>query len=308
MTEQHEPRPEFLEHLEWQIRTETRRQRRFAAGEIPWWRRGALRTAALVIVSLLVGFAGATAAQEGSERRALELLERQSQLQLQMAELELGLAADRLVWLESLVAEGNASERQLGLARWQREMMEREVTRARLSLEELQASGRPARNDLAAPLVNGRDLVSERLELRLEDLQTQLTVVTFQFEQVAGLVEQGRADRLDRERLDLEQSRVLREIEHVQRTLELRERFLDGAIGESDARSRQDLLVAQRDVTLARQQVAHASYQIEQAERTDGFSEMDRSAAETELRMAEVQLEIAETRLRYLRQQNRSRE
>jgi len=305
MTEQHEPRPEFLEHLEWQIRTEARRQERFdTPAQDPWWRRSALRTAALVVISVLLGFAGATAAQEGSERHALELLERQGRLQVEMAELQQSLAADQLAWMEGLVQRRAASEGQRAMLKLQRDMLEREVAGARLELEELRAAGRPANDDLAAPPVDGRDFVRERLQLRLADMQARLTMTAFQVEQVAGLVEAGSGSPLDLAQLELQQDQILREVSFVRRELALRERFLDGELEADAVRTEHALLEARLDADSARRRVETARTRLEHALETDGFSEIDRSTAGTRLRMAEVQAEIAEARLRYLRQQS----
>ncbi len=62
--EQHNPDPDFVSRLEWQLGSEYRRQQRFdenGASKSP--RFSWLRTAALILVSLSLGVAGVNATQ-----------------------------------------------------------------------------------------------------------------------------------------------------------------------------------------------------------------------------------------------------
>lgn len=312
MTDSHEPRPEFVEFLERQVRRQLRRQERFAPEarrtppprNVSWWRRRAVRTAALVVVSVLVGYAGATAAQDASERRARELLELQANARLEMARLEASFAADRLVAIETRVGRGEAPEQELGRATLQRAFSEREVAAAELDLQELEATGRPPRNDLGAPLVSGRDLVGARLRLRLEALRDERTHAAREVEQLAAGVDAGRYHPFDLRlrRLDLE--RLERQLASIRRTLQLRESLLAGEIQEAEARQRQALLEARMDVEDARADLELARARAERMLDSPDHEEIQRLGAEYELRMAEVRAEMTELRLRILREQS----
>ena len=73
MSDQHQPRPEFLSHLEWQIQTALQRRDRFAEPV----RNGnwtTLRIVLLVLGSVFMGAAGAVATEEVQESRLRDLL------------------------------------------------------------------------------------------------------------------------------------------------------------------------------------------------------------------------------------------
>jgi hypothetical protein len=153
-----EPDPEFVDRLEWQLRGEMRRAREFAARSR---RRGWIRAAALVVLSVAIGFATATFAQQIEDREQARYL---------MMELEgrLDLANLRVQMLQEFALDQGTTDpderRQLEL---QAQLAQWEMRRLALDYEEARATGAPPRDELTAPLVRGRDFVTERLEIEL---------------------------------------------------------------------------------------------------------------------------------------------
>jgi hypothetical protein len=145
-----EPDPEYLEHLEWQLRTEVRRRERFPqpAASTTMGRRSALGLAA---ASFLLGTVGTLAAQRipGPVRVGEE----------PTVTAAGGEAVDS-VTPDPLLMPAPARS---ALAELEEEQHERALLR--IDERETTASGRPPRDDLSAPVVGERDFVHERLEL-----------------------------------------------------------------------------------------------------------------------------------------------
>lgn len=162
----HQPTPEFRDYLEGEITREFRRHRSF----------GRLRLTAILLGALTVGTtAGLASAQirQGAQRDSL----------LQTAQSDLALAGLRLDMVRRMM-EDVASRFRVGavgpsvLAEAESELrqMEAMAARARLNVEEIRASALPARDDLNAPLVSGRDFVTERVQIDLFMAQQRLTI------------------------------------------------------------------------------------------------------------------------------------
>lgn len=307
MSHEHEPAPDFVERLEWQIRREVRRQDRFEPQRPPLWRRRWLRTAALVVLSVLAGYAGATAAQDAAERRERELLELQSRNRLDMAELQLRFADDQLGQLRRLARSGDAgAQEQLRNAQLQRRSVEQEAEVAHLDLEELRATGRPPRHDLVAPLVGGRDLVRARLELRLDAMQVQhVDLLPWVADAKVG-VATGTPDSFEVAYRQFQLERMEREMAFLRRSLELRDRFLRGELDEAATLARRELLEARMQVEGIEDELELARLRLEAIDRADDGEgdpgeQATRIQAEYQVEIAQLMLEAAERRLQILR-------
>lgn len=168
----HEPDPEFLHHMSWLVRTARRRQERFAAPVAPATMGrprlvlGRLQAAALMLFALACG-ATAGVASERLQRSPLTRLRAERaalRLQTAIADHERGRAEhERLAMLH---ARQLVSEAELDASADRLAELQLERDRLRLEREEVELSGRDPDDSLAAPLVDGRDFVAERLELR----------------------------------------------------------------------------------------------------------------------------------------------
>ena len=83
----HEPDSQFVEHLEWQIRSSLRRRDRFAL-PVPSGALRVARTAALVLLSLMGGAGAVVAAERIQDSRERELLLAQTSIEVDMAAAE----------------------------------------------------------------------------------------------------------------------------------------------------------------------------------------------------------------------------
>jgi hypothetical protein len=161
----HQPTAEFREYLEGEVTREYRRQRSFAR----------LRYAAVLFATLAAGTtAGLASAQirQGAQRDSLL---QTAQSDLALIALRLQLAQANVADARSKVAAGVTGRGALESAESELRQMEAQAGRARLNVDEIKATAMAPRDDLNAPLVDGRDFVSERLQLDLFTSQQRLT-------------------------------------------------------------------------------------------------------------------------------------
>jgi hypothetical protein len=169
----HEPTPQFRAHLEWEMeRTLRRGPKRDAVTRTTRWDR--LRRAAVILLAAAVGALGSvvSAQVQLSGERGVLIAAEESHLALAVRRVEIAgeIAADtRQKFNVGVVARDVliAAEAEL-------QAMESAAARIRLNIDEIQATGRPPRDDLSAPLVGRRDFVTERLDLELAVAQRQL--------------------------------------------------------------------------------------------------------------------------------------
>ena len=161
----HQPTPEFRDYLEGEIVHEFRRHRSFAR----------LRLTAVFLGLLAAGTtAGLASAQirQGAQRDSL----------LETALSDLSLVVLRLDMMRKLTEDlstrlkvGVVGPSALADAESELRQMEAQAARAKLNVDEIRASALPARDDLNAPKVDGRDFVTERLTIDLFLAQQKLT-------------------------------------------------------------------------------------------------------------------------------------
>ncbi|HEX6315813.1 MAG TPA: hypothetical protein VFZ73_13175 [Gemmatimonadaceae bacterium] len=161
----HQPTAEFRDYLEGEVTREFRRHRSFTR----------LRYAAVLLATLAAGTtAGLASAQirQGAQRDSL--LE-SAQSDLSLVALRLQLAQATVTDARSKVAAGVAGRGTLTAAEADLRQIEALAARAKLNVDEIRTTAMTPRDDLNAPVVGGRDFVSERLMLDLFTAQQRLT-------------------------------------------------------------------------------------------------------------------------------------
>ena len=301
MRREAEPDPEFVDRLEWQLQSELRRgghrpdEGRRGGGR--WW-----RTAAVVAVSLLAGFASATAAQEISDRRTRELLVVQADGVVRIAELRRAMVEQRLLEVRKRVEAGVVAEIELTHARVAIDRAEREVRRARLDVDEIELSSDRPRDDLAAPLVGGEDFVLERLLLRLDDMRDERQLFELSLARLQDRADSGIKSPAEVSVYYSEYDRLDREVSLLRRDIRLRESFIAGEADERTVLARQERSRAEARVQDAAGRVQ--SLEVELSALADGVEAGVESALvlaemEYQVELARVELELAEAELDY---------
>jgi hypothetical protein len=245
--------------------------------------------------------------QQLSESWRKELLETRLEVQVELANRRVAMQLEALGLTREQVEQGVRSERDLAYFELQIAEAEAEATIKELELEEVQRSGKEPDDALSAPLVDGRDFVSERTEARREVARRHLEVVRSDVElsrqrAEAGLVSE---DEVLARHLIARQAEL--RLESLDRQLELRRAYLDKEITAVEVELRMLEAEAQNRLALLDRQRAHFQRELEryQAAVDDGsmhpasVAQLRAQVAETEaqLRLAQTELEIVQREL-----------
>ena len=298
----HTPRDGFVERLEWQISSELRRRHR--TGPATWLPASPIRAAAviafLVIVSMAAGGAAVAAAvqAQGKERRHTVMSNYQQRLQL--AQMRLTTARLELTTLERQIAVGLERPDSIHVQDSRMRVAEAEgsLQVSQLELQEAEATGQEPLDQISAPLVSGRDFVSERLQSSLLAPEVGLTNAKTQAQAMRRRMEVGLATVTDLAEAEARVLELEAAISSLRRKLEIRRQFVAGQITapqadlrviESEAEQRVKALEPR--IALARKHVADAErrFQVGVANHVD--------LAEAKLRLSTLEADLAKAQL-----------
>jgi multidrug resistance efflux pump len=182
------------------------------------------------------------------------------------------------------------------------ENAELDFKRSLLNLDEVKMSGEIPRNELYAPIVGGRDFVSERLELEKKEIELDLEQVRIHHGRVNQLIEQNLVRRDEMERIQAEITNRKMMIDKIQERLDLRTRFLAGEITAQELEIEDRMTAAERNLHLARSQVDSLKTQLKRLDalETQGvISQMEvkqiqyaLDAAQAELKLATLEMDV----------------
>ena len=256
MPDRNEPSTQFVDRLEWQLASEFRRRDRLkpARGRIAVPRGVvALSLAAGV---LLLGVAATKAADliKDSWRKKIEVARLETEVKIKTAFLELKKEradeANKRFSL-GLVAEDEALTAKLGVER-----SASDLERSVLDLEEVNVSGETPNDELYAPLIGGRDFVSERLEIEKEVLKLDLDLRRARTERAlrqriaVGVLPKSALDEFLASLAGQEAA-----IEEIESRLTLRRRFLAGEISAGELEIQARMSAAEKDLKEARSSI-----------------------------------------------------
>jgi outer membrane protein TolC len=296
MRDRHQPSEEFVHGLEQTIRREVER-RNEAAGTIRWMPQPRLRLAlgavALVIVSMAAGGAVVAAAYEAQENQRRDLLSSNYEQRIELAELRVTTARDILRDLERRRTIGLATEESILEAQAKVVVAEADLTARQLDLAEVRQTGREPLNEISAPLVSGRDFVSERWQVELRVPEAQLALEKARLQGLRRRVDVGVANPDELRTLETNVMSLEAAIHGLRRKLDARQEFVRGRIDrpraelrllEIEAEQRRSVILPQLE--LARQNLQRIARLVQVG-----------LAANIELREAELRLKEMETEL-----------
>lgn len=297
----HEPRPEFLSHLEWQIETACRRQTQLAMPVTGGARR--LAAGLIVVAALATGGIAGVAAGRVQDARQRDRLIDAARSEEALVRVRLDLAGTELNEAQRKFDVGAADPESLVAAQRQLKTMETSLARIQLDIEEIRATSTTPRNDLDAPLVGGRDFVRERLTLNLKDAQQELALAEQSVAVAIRRVEIGVAAPTIRLQADSDVAKARARMQQLIAELDLRQRYLKGdlkreALAAAARRSELTLQLesTQRVIDLARARVAEVQSQLE----IGRASQLDAKRAEVELLERQVELKRIQQELKAL--------
>ena len=300
-THTHEPSPEFRTFLEWQVASTLRREARFAA---PVRRvRFGLHTVMIALVSVALGAAAAVGSAQVAENRERAVLLETARNEIAIANLRISAARARFEHMREQFDRGAIGRESLYKAEAELRDVEAQLTRLQLNATEIQATGAPARDEITAPAVNGRDFVTERLQLNASLIQEQLAAAERLVADAERRVAVGAIHRLALDEAQLEVMRIEAEMSLLVRTLEMRKLFLQGKMEPASVNTEltkvkltRELEVMQRQIDLSRSRLEL----LEQRHRVGQVNEVEVLRARLELQERELLLQSLRNRLHML--------
>lgn len=292
MSRRFEPDTQFMDRLEWQLKSEFRRREHLkpAPGRIAVPRSVAVLGLAAGI--LLLGMAATKAADliKDSWRKKIEVARLETDVKIKRAFLELkkgivdeaekqfslGLVSDDTVLTAKLGAERSASD------------LEKSV----LEFEEVKASGEAPRNELYAPLVGGRDFVGERLEVAKKvahfDLDWRRARERTLRQQVSTGVRPKSALDAFQASLTVQEAAI----EDIEKRLDLRRRLLAGEITAEELEIQARMSAAEKDLKEARSAMELMQTRLEDLRAKEAAGMITRD----EVEVAQVSLDVAQAK------------
>jgi hypothetical protein len=304
MNKNYEPDNQFVERLKWQLSSEYRRANRLKSptGKIAVSRRMVAVT--LVVGLLMTGVAVTKAADyiKDSWRKKIEIARVETEVKLKKAHLE---SVREMASRTKMMASNKLiREEEYLMAELAAENAELDFKRSLLNLDEVKMSGEIPRNELYAPLVGGRDFVSERLKIEIKEAELDLEQLRIHLGRVNQLVEQNliRGDEMDRIQADIANRKMM--IDKIQQRLDLRTRFLTGEITAQEVEIEDRMTGAERNLHLAQSRVESLKAQLERLKTLEAQGKISHmevmqlqyalDAAQAELKLATLELDVLE--------------
>jgi hypothetical protein len=296
MNQNHQPDPEFVTHLEWQVRTALRREKRFAQ-PVESRSGGRMKIVTLTLVSALLGAGGVVVKDEVQEARQQELLLAEVQGNQRLAELEMELVMNQYEEAEDHYQAGLVPRDAILSARLALLRAETRLQRLQLNEEEIRATGRAPRDEISAPLVRGQDLVTERLELERSVAMEELNVAQAQLDRIQERYESGVVGNTELMDGMIPVRQAESRVREMERWMELRGQVLEGLISGEAAEREAELSQVRGELDVLEQAWEKAAQQLRAMEERVGQG----LAGESELLSARLQLLQLETRMEVLR-------
>lgn len=167
------PTDEFRESLEWAVLRRYRQNARDRAHH-PARASRLAKVAAIVIVSASIGATAGFASAQIGQNSARDSLLAAARADAMLAKTRFDIAKAEADDVSVKVRSGAGSDESLAAAIADLRDMEAGWNATALNIQEISASGQAPRDDLAAPLVGGRDYVKQRIALQLSATQARL--------------------------------------------------------------------------------------------------------------------------------------
>lgn len=303
MRGRHVPDDEFVQRLELTLEHEVRRRNSRTVARA-WWPRWPLRpviaAVALVAVSMAIGGAVVARAYQAQDNERRNALVANLRLRAEAAATRIELARTELQSAQRQRDIGIGSEDAVLDAQLKVREGEALLRAVQLDMEEVRLTTREPLNAVSAPLVSGRDFVSERLRTAMTVPAATLERERARLKNAQQRVEVGLAEPLD---LQLAQARVVENeagLAAFQRKLEIRLRFLrgdyDAAMADlrlMEAEAEERLKAAQPRLQSARQTAQRVAVQVEIGRATPlQLTEAQLTVKEREVELERLKLDL----------------
>jgi outer membrane protein TolC len=189
----------------------------------------------LVLLSAFLGAGAVWATEQVQDQRLQEVLLARIEGQLRIAQLQVEVVGLALEEARREYDQGLIGEEALLSAQLRYHEAEMQVARLRLDSHEVRATGREPQGDISAPLVGGRDFITERLQLQVAFAQEHLATLEKRVNRTQTLVEVGALSTESLGDLMLAMEEALYSLEMIQERMALRQRFLKEGMTAEEA-------------------------------------------------------------------------
>jgi hypothetical protein len=289
----HQPTDSFRDYLEDEVVREFRRNRNF--------RR--LRAAAVIIVSVGIGASATFASAQVRESSAKDSLLAAVQADALVAQMRLNLAR---LQLEEEQKQDSVGARQAGVLPSESLYKEMEAAVATLALDqaEIAITSRPARNELNAPLVNGRDFVKERMQLQMMVAQQRLDAAERRLADANRRVSVGVSSELESADYEATVLRRRADLAVLAEQLNARRDFLEKGTPVGELTVRVERMEVQQAIQVAQRELVNAqarSALLEKRFNVGVATRLEMLEAQTNVELQKLQLQKLVQRLQQLR-------
>ena len=302
MTKTYEPDSQFVERLEWQLASEFRRTNRLkpSAGKVAVPRRMVVAT--LLVGVLLTGVAVIKAAEyiKDSWRKKIEVARVETEVKLRKAGLE--FTREEASTAKTRFSTGLIQEEEYQVSKLAADKAALDLEISLANQNEVTAAGEPPRNELYAPVIGGRDFVSERLKVERTELELDLTALKSRAERLERMVKLGvvSADELDQVQGQIVAQSAM--LDKAQKRLDLRNRFVLGEAPAREVEISDRIIVAESNLARARKLVEAQKKRLEWMQDREALGLISKSSvqqvqygldeARAELSLAALEMEV----------------
>ncbi len=296
MSKNYEPDSQFMERLEWQLSSEYRRTNRLksSSGNISISRR--MVATACIVGTLMTGVTMIKAAEyiKDSWSKKIEIARVETEIKLKKAHLESTREIESRAKMR--FSNGLIREEEYQVMKIAAEKAELDLKKSLLNLDEVKVSGVIPRNELYAPVVRGRDFVSERLKIERKMIELDFGPLRRRLERFKQLVEKdlARGDQLEHIQAEIAARKMT--IDKIQKRLDLRKRFVAGEITAHEVEIRGRITVAERNLHLAKSRVDSLKEQLKRLKNLETrglISQTEIKPLQYTLLAAQAELELA---------------
>ena len=179
---------------------------------------------------------------------------------------------------------------------------ELDFKKSQLNLEEVKMSGEIPRNELYAPLVGGRDFVSERLELDKMEIELEIYLISRHLKRIKKLTEEGLIQDHELDQVMTVIANQEAHLDKIQQRLDLRSSFLEGEITAREVEIESRLTAAENHLHHAQSKVDSLEQQLTRFQALEARGAITRSenrqlefaldAAQAELKLAVLEMDV----------------
>lgn len=290
----HVPRAEFITALEREVLRAYRAEVPATALPLPPRRRWQdhWRVAAALIIGLAFGTGAQMASAQVQDARTRGELERSLDVERQMLQLRMQLAQQEFDRVRTAFAAGAISQQSLREATLGLRTAQSALARLELNRSEVQVTSAAPRDELWAPLVQGRDFVKQRLQLEAELVQQFLTTAESQLAEISRAVGVGAASIGDLQSVQMDVAEASRRFALIAAQLRIRDQVLANKLPPDEATRRLQFEAMQLEATQAQLALTIANERLALARRQAAAGTL------TELDVKRLELDIMEQQLK----------